>query len=274
MLQLKPKPQLVGGQAEPATKQRHRLLIALAILLVALIAVLIRDHEFWFGSEDAVESVPASQSIPATNTAATPIQPNQSSSSQTPALTSQNRVSPKASTDSVVTEHRDAKSASPASASKRAVIAPLRVDVIAQGAHHTAHTAKDVVKLENSSDSKLVQAVSTSVSSLPTNAAEREPLSGEPSAVLHQTVDTTYPLLGPRMKVQGSVVMQAVIGADGNIENLQVVSGPAILTAAAQQAVRQWRFKPYLQNGEPVETKATITVNFSIQIADNAAKTS
>ena len=68
--------------------------------------------------------------------------------------------------------------------------------------------------------------------------------------------------------------MQAVIGADGNIENLQVVSGPAILTAAAQQAVRQWRFKPYLQNGEAVETKARITVNFSIQIADNAAKTS
>jgi len=54
-------------------------------------------------------------------------------------------------------------------------------------------------------------------------------------------------------------------------ENLRVVSGPAILTAAAQQAVRQWRFKPYMQNGEPVETKATITVNFSIRISDDAA---
>ena len=73
------------------------------------------------------------------------------------------------------------------------------------------------------------------------------------------------------MKVQGSVVLQAVIGADGNIVNLRVVSGPSILTAAAQQAVRQWRFKPYMQNGEPVETKATITVNFSIRISDDAA---
>lgn len=270
MLQLNPKPQLVGGQAEPAGKQRHRLLIALAILLVALIAVLIRDHEFWFGSEDATESAPASQSVPAATTSAAPVQTNQPVTA--PALTARNEVSPNASTESVLTEHRAAKPSSPAA--KRAVIAPLRVDVIAQSTHHTAHTAKDVVKLENSSDSKLVQAVSTSVSSLPTNAAEREPISGAPAATLHQTVDTTYPLLGPRMKVQGSVVMQAVIGADGNIENLQVVSGPAILTAAAQQAVRQWRFKPYLQNGEPVETKATITVNFSIQIADNAAKTS
>ena len=53
-----------------------------------------------------------------------------------------------------------------------------------------------------------------------------------------------------------------------------MLSGPAILTAAAQQAVRQWRFKPYIQNGQPVETKARITVNFSIRISDPNAKTS
>ena len=46
------------------------------------------------------------------------------------------------------------------------------------------------------------------------------------------------------------------------------------MTAAAQQAVREWHFKPYLQNGQPVETKAKITVNFSIKVADTAPKTS
>ena len=138
MLQLNPKPQLVGGQAEPAGRQRHRLLIALAILLVALIAVLIRDHEFWLGSEDAAESTPASQSIPTANTAAAPVQTNQSLSSQAPAVTARNEVSPNASTESVVTEHRAAKPNSPA-ASKRAVIAPLRVDVIRR-AHITPLT--------------------------------------------------------------------------------------------------------------------------------------
>lgn len=75
------------------------------------------------------------------------------------------------------------------------------------------------------------------------------------------------------MRVQGSVVLQAVVGTDGNIEDLRVISGPAILATAAQQAVRQWRFKPYLQNGQPVETKARITVNFSIGISDNPPKT-
>jgi protein TonB len=50
-----------------------------------------------------------------------------------------------------------------------------------------------------------------------------------------------------------------------------VVSGPSILAMAAQQAVRQWHFKPFLQNGQPVETKATITVNFTIRVANNTA---
>ena len=66
------------------------------------------------------------------------------------------------------------------------------------------------------------------------------------------------------------MVLQAIVGTDGTIQTLRVLSGPAILTAAAQQAVRQWRFKPYLQNGQPVETKATITVNFSIRVSDPA----
>jgi periplasmic protein TonB len=68
------------------------------------------------------------------------------------------------------------------------------------------------------------------------------------------------------------VVLQALIGADGVIEDLRVMSGPAILVSAAQQAVREWRFKPYLQNGQPVETKAKITVNFTIKVSDNMAK--
>jgi protein TonB len=45
---------------------------------------------------------------------------------------------------------------------------------------------------------------------------------------------------------------------------LQILSGPSILAAAAREAVKQWHFKPYLQNGQPVETQARITVNFTI----------
>ncbi|MFY9910969.1 MAG: energy transducer TonB, partial [Candidatus Sulfotelmatobacter sp.] len=73
---------------------------------------------------------------------------------------------------------------------------------------------------------------------------------------------------------QGSVVLEAVIGSDGVVEGLRVISGPSILTSAAQQAVRQWRFKPYLQNGRPVETKCTVTVNFSIRVSDTSSQIS
>jgi protein TonB len=64
--------------------------------------------------------------------------------------------------------------------------------------------------------------------------------------------------------VQGSVILNALISKDGVIQDLRVVSGPTILASAAQDAVRQWHFKPHFQGSEPVETQAKITVNFTI----------
>jgi TonB family protein len=87
-----------------------------------------------------------------------------------------------------------------------------------------------------------------------------------------QSPDSSYPLLGRQMKVQGSVLLQAFIGADGVIRDLRVLSGPAILATAAQEAARRWQFKPYLQNGQAVETQAKITVNFTIKVLDNGAR--
>jgi protein TonB len=78
------------------------------------------------------------------------------------------------------------------------------------------------------------------------------------------TVKPSYPMLARQMKVQGSVILQALIGKDGAIQNLRVVSGPHILASAAQDAVRQWHFKPHVEGAEAVETQAKITVNFTI----------
>jgi TonB family protein len=60
------------------------------------------------------------------------------------------------------------------------------------------------------------------------------------------------------------VILQALIGREGSIQDLRVLSGPAILSTAAMDAVRQWHFRPYYQSGQPVETEARITVNFTI----------
>jgi TonB family protein len=96
------------------------------------------------------------------------------------------------------------------------------------------------------------------------NAAEHAAIFEEPSQIVSQAVQPGYPLLAKQMKVQGSVILQALVGRDGFIQNLHVVSGPPILASAAQEAVKQWHFKPHYEGAEPVETEAKITVNFVI----------
>jgi protein TonB len=81
--------------------------------------------------------------------------------------------------------------------------------------------------------------------------------------VLHR-VQPTYPPLARTARVQGSVVLAAVIGKDGTIQNLHVISGHPLLTQSALEAVKQWRYRPYILNGEPVEVDTQVTVNFTL----------
>lgn len=81
---------------------------------------------------------------------------------------------------------------------------------------------------------------------------------------LIRKVQPTYPALARSARIQGVVLLQATISKAGTIENLHVLSGHPMLTAAAIDAVRQWRYKPYILNGAPVEVETQITVNFSL----------
>jgi protein TonB len=73
-----------------------------------------------------------------------------------------------------------------------------------------------------------------------------------------------YPPLARMARIQGQVLLQAVISKEGVIENLRVVSGHPMLAPAAIEAVRQWRYRPYVLNNEPVEVETQITVNFGL----------
>jgi protein TonB len=79
--------------------------------------------------------------------------------------------------------------------------------------------------------------------------------------VIHR-VAPEYPPLAKLARLQGAVVLRAIISKQGTIENLQVVSGPPLLVHAAIDAVRQWHYRPYYLNDEPVEVDTQITVNF------------
>ena len=73
-----------------------------------------------------------------------------------------------------------------------------------------------------------------------------------------------YPVIAREAGVQGTVVLQATISKNGTIENLRVVSGPALLQQAALDAVKTWRYRPYLLNNQPVEVETTVNVVFTL----------
>ncbi len=263
---LEPKPRSTIGTSQdrlPAeTRQSRKLLLALVILLVAITGLLVTDRQFWFGSDQLILDSDGTEPTTAPNTGAAPKAANHSQS--VPASTAKKNVPSATSTQPKIAETKIAettaqpKSAgSPAVTTTRTVLPPLNVEVVAGNAHHTIHSSTSKIEIANAAPN--VTAV--------TDAAGRERISAETAP------QASYPLLAQHMNVQGSVVLKALIGTDGTIEDLHVLSGPAILAAAAQQAVREWHFKPVVQNGQRVETMAKIVVNFSIKVADNSEKT-
>jgi periplasmic protein TonB len=88
--------------------------------------------------------------------------------------------------------------------------------------------------------------------------------SGVSTGLLIKKVTPNYPPLARQARIQGKVLLQAEISKEGTIQNLQLISGHAMLAPAAIEAVRQWRYKPYLLNGEPVAVETQVEVNFSL----------
>ena len=87
---------------------------------------------------------------------------------------------------------------------------------------------------------------------------------GVSQGLLIKKVTPNYPPLARQARIQGQVLLQAEISKEGTIQNLQLISGHPMLAPAAIEAVKQWRYKPYLLNGEPVAVETQVVVNFSL----------
>jgi periplasmic protein TonB len=87
---------------------------------------------------------------------------------------------------------------------------------------------------------------------------------GVTSGLKVKDVKPNYPPLARQARISGTVVLRAVISKDGSIENLTLISGHPMLAPAAIDAVKQWKYKPYLLNGEPVEVDTEVQVNFTL----------
>jgi TonB family protein len=249
MLELSPRrtgnPQAKGAKR---SQQSRKLLLALVLLLVALAAVLINDRQFWFGTNSTIADDVPEGSVPSQA-------PIETAAAPKPVVSRAAHRSVQVSTPSVETKIEE----TPAVVTNRTALAPLDVEVVSGAKHKVVRPGSNSTKLEIADANASAPAPAQPA----TNAAQREPVTAATAP--------SYPPLAQHMNVQGSVVLQALIASDGSIENLRVMSGPAILAAAAQQAVREWHFKPITQNGQRVESKAVITVNFTIKVADNSA---
>jgi protein TonB len=252
---LERSPALPMQQSTPhdAEVQRKRMLIALGILLMALVAVIIKDWDFWFppGGEIQEASPLKKSKVSAPATASAPVTPAR--------------------------ERKPAKSATPATSvaplsatTERAALPALQVEVVAGNRHINIPARSNAINLDVNPEAPSSVAAappstpSARASGSTVNAADRVQLSPQTTQSVSVSVPPNYPLLARQMKVQGAVILQALISRDGKIQELQILSGPTILATAAREAVKQWHFKPYMQNGQPVETQAHITVNFTI----------
>ncbi len=240
-------------------KQRRRMLLAMAVLLIAVVIVFIKDRELWFSSGSESES--GNQSVQsAAPSAPGPIPSIPAAETAAPAATAppttKKRPTPR------VSSATDKAPAPMISATDRAVLPPLDVEVVAGNAHQALAASNNSVKVEMQPAGNGETTASASVPE--GNADAHVSLSPNIAERVTRPVQPSYPLLAKQMKVQGAVVLQALIDKTGHIEDLHVVSGPTILAAAAREAVKQWHFKPYYQAGQAVETEARITVNFTI----------
>ncbi len=88
---------------------------------------------------------------------------------------------------------------------------------------------------------------------------------GVTTGLLIRKIEPFYPVIARNAHVQGQVILKAIINKEGHIQDLQLVSGHVLLAPSAIDAVKQWLYKPFLLNGEPVEVETTVTVTFQLQ---------
>jgi periplasmic protein TonB len=248
---------------KPSEKRQQRLMAgALVLLLLALGLLLYKDRDFWFPQTQEAEDLPGSAAPTATTTPGHP--------TAAPAIGKKAHASA-----SKPPAKQTAVAATPAApmgtTMQRTALPPLEVEVVAGDSHRNVHPGSNAVRvdLQPASPPPALPVGTPNVApdteaGVTSNAAERVQMSADTAGVISHSVKPGYPLLARQMKVQGSVILQALISRDGTIQDLHVLSGPPILASAAEEAVRQWRFKPHYQGAEAVETQARITVNFTI----------
>jgi TonB family protein len=221
-----------------------------------------------FGAADATPAAPAPrQAAPAAAPVEdTPVEPVNRFSRQSKVAANQgnNQIAP----DQVTTPIAIAPSRAPSvpAAQTRMPIQvktePQRSPATLQAAAPETAEAPTIANLGVSAKPDALNTIAHATTALPAAPSTQRISQGVSDGLLVKRVQPIYPQQAMQMHTQGKVALQATIAKDGSVRNVKVVSGPAILARAATDAVRQWKYKPYLLNGEPIEVQTDININF------------
>jgi TonB family C-terminal domain len=237
-------------------RQRRKTAAALVLLLLVLGLVLYRHRDFWFAEIQGSEQTASANSNVTREVAAKKRHETKSKSSRSASGKSmQNDLAAAGAPENI-----DAP--------------PIQIEVIASNGHQILHPRNRSIELgmqgtpaSHSSIYEALPMTGTAVedaASVTSNAAQEVRVSVDSAEIIDSSAKLDYPLLARQMKIKGSVILEALIGRDGVIQDLDVVSGAPILADAAKAAVRQWHFKPHVRGDNTVEANAKIKVNFII----------
>ena len=178
-------------------------------------------------------------------------------------------------TDTPAPKSKTSTTPSPKSAAKTATTVPPQETLVVKSETPSAPAPAPVVELveppapgalnvgQSSADNGI-----NGIVGAPTSAAQPAATiklsQGVAQGLLMKRVPPVYPPAAHQARIQGAVELQATIGKDGNIANLKQISGDKVLGHAAIEAVKQWKYRPYLLDGQPVDIQTQVTVNFTL----------
>ena len=220
-------------------KHRRKTAAALVLLLLVLGLVLYRHRDFWFGEiQDSEQTASANSNV-------------------THEVAAKKRHDTKSKFSSSASGNSSQNDLVAAAASETIEPPPIQIEVVASNGHQILHPRSRSIELamkgspaSRSSTYEALPMTGTAVedaASVTSIAAQEIRVSVDSAEIIDSSAKLDYPLLARQMKIKGSVILEALIGRDGAIQDLDVVSGAPILADAAKAAVRQWRFKPHFQ---------------------------
>ncbi|MGA2203674.1 MAG: TonB family protein [Terriglobales bacterium] len=257
----------LGEEDSGGSGGSKKVLIA-AVAVVALAAL----GYLGYGKLNKSSTTPAPQAVstpensgqpaPSTSTAGRASSTTQTVAPKTAAATTPDKPSADAGNSPVIRT-----AANPEPGTKKPDSAPILVKSSAARtktqAEESAPPLPSTLAVAPESDSNLEGLMSSASSSVPKPSLATLRISqGVSQGLLIKRVQPKYPSNALAVHAQGAVQVEATINKEGNVTNLKVLSGDSILARAAVEAVRQWRYKPYYLNGEPVEIQTQITINF------------